>query len=108
MTKPITVTAIFLLAFAALFAAGSSRVSNVSHAQSGGFDRAQYANDSPFVEDQNLLPETGEVEVMIELKDEPTAKVYAQSLGNRSDRSVTAQERNQARGAARAQMARIQ
>jgi subtilisin family serine protease len=108
MTKTITVTAIFLLVIAALFAAGSSKVSEVSHAQSVGFDRTQYANDWPFVEDQNVLPETGEIDVMIELKDEPTAKVYAQSLGNRSDRSVTAQERNQARGAARAQMARIE
>ncbi len=44
---------------------------------------------------------------MIELKDAPTSRVYAQALGNRSDKAVNPQERAAAQGAARAQMARI-
>ena len=80
----------------------------VSHAQTG-FDRSQYANDTPQGELQSAddLPETGEFNVMIELKDLPTARVYAQALGNKSDRAANAQERNAARAAARAQQTQI-
>jgi subtilisin family serine protease len=80
----------------------------VSHAQTG-FDRSQLANDKPEGELQGAdeLPQTGEVNVMIELNDLPSARVYAQTLGNKSDNAANPQERNAARGAARAQMARI-
>lgn len=81
----------------------------VSRAQTGGFDRAQYANDKPVgdLEGQDVLPEEGEVNVMIELFDLPTTRVYAQTLGNQSDRAANPQQRAAAQGAARAQMARI-
>lgn len=82
----------------------------VSHAQSGGFDRSQYADDRP-VGDLNAvqdeLPESGEFNVMIELFDTPTSKVYSEALGNQSDRAANPQRRAAAQGAARAQMARI-
>ena len=78
-------------------------------AQTAGFDRAQYANDKPVgdLEGQAELPETGEFNVMIELFDPPTARVYAQALGNQSDRAANPQQRAAAQGAARAQMVRI-
>jgi subtilisin family serine protease len=81
----------------------------VSHAQTGGFDRSQYANDKPVGEfqAQDQLPETGEFNVMIELFDTPTSKVYSQALGNRSERAANPQDRAAAQGSARAQMARI-
>ncbi|HSD47054.1 MAG TPA: S8 family serine peptidase, partial [Pyrinomonadaceae bacterium] len=81
----------------------------VSRAQSLEFDRAQYANDRPAgeLETPDELPETGEINVMIELFDTPTARVYAQALGNQNDRAANPQERASARGAAQAQMARI-
>jgi subtilisin family serine protease len=91
-----------------VFAYLATRTDNVTHAQSDGFDRTQYADDNPvgaLQEDQ--LPESGEVDVMIELKDEPTARVYARALGNQSDRAANPQDRAAAQGAARAQMARI-
>jgi subtilisin family serine protease len=44
---------------------------------------------------------------MIELFDVPTSRVYAQALGNKSDRAANPQERALAQGAARSQMARI-
>src|SRR6185503_11173113 len=82
----------------------------VSHAQSVGFDRSQYADDTP-VGDLNSvqddLPETGEFNVMIELFDTPTSKVYSEALGNESDRAANPQRRASAQGAARSQMARI-
>ena len=81
-----------------------------SHAQTGGFDRAQYANDRPVGDlegGQEELPETGEFNVMIELFDAPTSRVYAQALGNQSDRAANPQQRAAAQGAARAQMVRI-
>jgi len=82
----------------------------VSHAQSGGFDRSQYADDRP-VGDLNAteddIPETGEFNVMIELFDTPTSKVYSDALGNQSDRAANPQRRAAAQGAARAQIARI-
>ena len=86
-----------------------TRPPDVSHAQTGGFDRAQHANDRPVgeLEGQDELPETGEFNVMIELFDEPTSRVYAQALGNRSDRAANPQQRAAAQGAARAQMVRI-
>ena len=96
----------FLLALG-LFAYLVSRTDNVTHAQSDDFDRAQYANDNPVGDLTEQLPETGEVDVVIELQDEATAKVYAHALGNQSDRAANPQQRAAAQGAARAQMARI-
>src|SRR5688572_15939460 len=80
----------------------------VSRAQTG-FDRTQYLNDRPEgeLQAQDDLPETGEFNVMIELFDLPTARVYAQTLGNKSDKAANPQERGAAQAAARAQMARI-
>ena len=80
----------------------------VSHAQSG-FDRTQYANDRPVgeLQAQDDLPQTGEFNVMIELNDLPSAKVYAETLGNKSDKAANPQERSAAQSAARAQQARI-
>src|SRR6185503_7782048 len=80
---------------------------DVSRAQTAGFDRTQYANDRPVADAQDQLPATGEVDVMIELVDAPTSKVYAQGLGNKSDRDANPQQRASAQGAARSQMARI-
>src|SRR5262245_59089263 len=82
----------------------------VSRAQTSGFDRSQYANDRPVGDleaAQDQLPETGEFDVMIELVDQPTARIYVQSLGNRNDKGANAQLRASARSSARAQMARI-
>ena len=81
----------------------------VSRAQTGGFDRSQYANDTPAgdLEGQDELPETGEFNVMIELFDAPTSRVYAQALNNQSDRAANAQQRAAAQSSARAQMTRI-
>lgn len=81
----------------------------VSRAQTGQFDRAQFANDKPVgdLQAQDDLPETGEFNVMIELIDLPTARVYAQALGNQNDRAANPQQRAAAQGAAQAQMARI-
>jgi subtilisin family serine protease len=84
-----------------------SRTDDVTHAQSDGFDRTQYANDNPVGDLEPQLSETGEVDVMIELVDVPTARVYAQALGNQSDRAANPQQRATAQGAARAQLARI-
>lgn len=58
----------------------------VSRAQTSGFDRTQYANDKPIEEPaaQDQLPDTGEFNVMIELFDPPTARVYAEALGNQT------------------------
>ena len=108
MSKRIPIQILPLLAALVLFAYLVTRTDNVTHAQSDGFDRTQYANDNPvgdFQEDQ--LPDTGEVDVMIELNDEPTARVYAQALSNQSDRAANPQQHAAAQGAARAQMARI-
>ena len=80
----------------------------VSHAQTG-FDRTQLANDRPVgdLQAQDDLPQTGEFNVMIELKDLPSAKVYAQTLGNKSDKAANPQERGAAQSAARSQTAKI-
>ncbi len=96
---------VFLLALG-LFAYLVNRTDNVTHAQSDDFDRSQYANDNP-IGDLDQLPETGEVDVMIELLDEATTRVYARALGNQSDRAADPQRRAAAAGSARAQMARI-
>src|SRR5215208_8327029 len=81
----------------------------VSRAQTSGFDRTQYAQDRPVgdLEGPDELPDTGEFNVMIELFDAPTSRVFAESLGNQSDRAANPQQRAAAQGAARAQMARI-
>ena len=79
----------------------------VSRAQTG-FDKTRYAADRPEGDlQQDALPETGEINVMIELVDLPTARVYAQTLGNKSDKAANPQERGAAQAAARAQQARI-
>jgi subtilisin family serine protease len=96
----------FLLALG-VFAYLVSRTDNVTHAQSDDFDRAQYANDTPVGDLEDQLPETGEVDVIIELQDEATTRVYARALGNQSDRAADPQQRAAAQAAARAQMARI-
>src|SRR5215510_3723401 len=103
MSKRIPMQLLAFLVALGLFAYLVSRTDNVTHAQSDGFDRAQYANDTPVGELTEQLPETGEVDVIIELQNEPTAKVYAQALGNQSDRAANPQQRGAAQGAARAQ-----
>jgi len=105
----ISLKALLLLLVLGLFTYLLMRQPEVSHAQTGGFDRAQYANDKPVgeLEGQDELPQTGEFNVMIELFDEPTAKVYAQALGNRSDRAANPQQRANAQAVARSQMVRI-
>src|SRR6185503_752758 len=107
MSRRISLQVLAFLLALGLFAFLVSRTDNVTHAQSDDFDRAQYANDTPVGDLAEQLPETGEVDVIIELQDEPTAKVYAQTLGNQSDRAANPQQRAAAQGAARAQMARI-
>ena len=109
MSRRIPLKFLSLLLALGLFTYAITQSDEVSRAQSGGFDRTQYANDTPAgeLEGQNELPETGEFNVMIELFDDPTSRVYAQALGNQSDRAANPQERAAAQGAARAQMARI-
>src|SRR5512145_64802 len=79
----------------------------VGRAQTG-FDRTRFAADTPQgeLQEQDVLPETGEFNVMIELVDLPTARIYAQTLGNKSDKAANPQERGAAQAAARAQQAR--
>ena len=102
MSRRMLLKTLSLLMALGLFTYLLTQTDEVSRAQTGGFDRSQYANDRPVgeLEGQAELPETGEFNVMIELFDEPTTRVYAQALGNRSDRAA-------AQGAARAQMVRI-
>ena len=110
MSRRISLKALSLLMALGLLTYLISQSDEVSRAQTGGFDRSQYANDRPVGElegAQDQLPETGEFNVMIELFDEPTARVYAQALGNRSDRAANPQQRAAAQSAARAQMVRI-
>src|SRR5687768_57714 len=78
-----------------------SNFDDATSAQTGGLDRTQYVNDTPVgdLPGPDTLPETGEVNVMIELFDLPTGRVYAEALGHRSDRAVSAQQRAAARGA---------
>lgn len=107
-TIPIQTLAVFVVV--GLITCFIIRPGEVSHAQTGQFDRTQYANDKPVGElegGQVDLPETGEFNVMIELFDLPTTRVYAQALGNQSDRAANPQQRAAAQGAARAQMVRI-
>ncbi|HYV10308.1 MAG TPA: S8 family serine peptidase [Pyrinomonadaceae bacterium] len=87
-----------------------TRPDEVTHAQSSGFDRSQFPDDKPVGDlntAQDQLPESGEFNVMIELFDTPTSKVYSDALGNQSDRAANPQRRAAAQGAARSQMARI-
>ena len=107
MSKRISLQILSVLMAMGLFIYLVSRNDDVTHAQSDGFDRTQYATDNPVGDLQEALPETGEVDVMIELFDAPTARVYAQALGNQSDRAANPQQQAAARGAARAQLARI-
>ncbi len=107
MSKRISLQILSLLMAMGLFIYLVSRNDDVTHAQGDGFDRTQYANDNPVGDLQDSLPETGEVDVMIELFDAPTARVYAQALGNQSDRAANPQQQAAARGAARAQLVRI-
>src|SRR6185369_9812850 len=109
MSRRIPLKALSLLMALAILTYLVARSDEVSHAQTSGFDRTQYADDKPTgdLQGQDELPTTGEIQVMIELFDAPTAKVYADSLGNRSDRAANAQQRNAARSAARAQVTKI-
>lgn len=109
MSLRISLKVLLLLLVLGLVTYLLTRPAEVSFAQTGGFDFAQHANDRPVgdLEGQVELPETGEFNVMIELFDEPTSRVYAQALGNRSDRAANAQQRGAAQSAARAQMVRI-
>src|ERR1051326_8484639 len=107
MSKRIALQVLSLLLALGLFAYLVTRSDNVTHAQSNGFDRTQYANDTPVGALQDQLPETREGHVMIEARDTPTAKVYAQILGNQNDRAANPQQRAAAQAAARSQMARI-
>ncbi|HEU4767709.1 MAG TPA: S8 family serine peptidase, partial [Pyrinomonadaceae bacterium] len=109
MSRRIPVKTLSLLLALGLLTYVLTRSDEVSRAQSGGFDRTQYANDKPAgdLASEDELPETGEFNVMIELFDLPTARAYAQALGNQSDRAANPQQRAAAQGAARAQMARI-
>src|SRR5215216_943328 len=106
--KMLLKTLSLLLAFGVL-AYLLAQFDEVSRAQTGGLDRSQYANDRPIgeLEAQDKLPETGEFNVMIELFDAPTSRVYAEALGNQSDRAANPQQRAAAQAAARAQLARI-
>src|SRR6185503_6606684 len=109
MSRRILLKALSLLMALGLLTYLVSQSDEVSRAQTGGFDRTQYSDDKPTGEllGQDELPTTGEVNVMIELFDAPSAKVYADNLGNRSDRAANAQQLNAARSAARAQMTKI-
>src|SRR5687767_4931845 len=109
MSRTIALKALSLLLALGLLTYLLTQTDEVSRAQTGGFDRTQFANDTPVgeLEGQDELTETGEFNVMIELFDEPTARVYAQTLGNQSDRAANPQQRAAAQGAARAQMVRI-
>ncbi len=107
MAKSTVLKLFSLLLAVGLFAYFLYKADDVTHAQSGGFDRGQYVNDAPTGDLEQQLPESGEVDVVIELDDEPTAKVYARSLGNRMDRAANFQERENAKGSARSQLARI-
>lgn len=109
MSRRIPIKTLSLLLALGLLTYFLTRSDEVSHAQSGSFDRTQYATDTPVgeLQSQDELPESGEFNVMIELTDLPTARAYAAALGNRSDRAVNAQQRASAQGAARSQMARI-
>ena len=109
MSRRIPIKALLLLMALGLLTYLITQSDEVSHAQTGGFDRTQYANDRPAGEfhSPDELPETGEFNVMIELFDPPSSKVYADTLGNRSDRAANPQQRAAAQSAARAQMVRI-
>ncbi len=109
MSCKLPAKALLVLAAVALLTYVLIQPDEITHAQTGQLDRTQYANDKPAgsLETQDELPQTGEFNVMIELFDLPTARVYAQTLGNRSDRSVSPQLRAAAQAAARAQLARI-
>jgi subtilisin family serine protease len=109
MSRRILLKALSLLVALGLLTYLITRSDEVSHAQTGGLDRTQFTDDKPTgdLQGQDNLPTTGEVNVMIELFDAPTSKVYADTLGNRSDRAANPQQRAAAQGAARAQMVRI-
>ncbi len=96
MSRSFPLKALSLLLALGLITFLLTQPDEISRAQTGGFDRSQYVNDRPVGglegQDQDQLPETGEFNVMIELKDVPTSRVYAQALGNRSDRAANAQE----------------
>jgi subtilisin family serine protease len=107
MSKRIYVMFLSILLAFGLFANMFSSIGPVTHAQQSGsqFDRTQIPNESPVGDLTEAPSQTGEVNVMIELVDDPTAKVYARTGGNNRGNS---QQHEQARGSARAQLARIQ
>ena len=77
MLRRIPLRALSLLfALALLLTYLITQQDQTSRAQTGGFDRTQYANDRPVGElepVQDELPDTGEFNVMIELADLPTS-----------------------------------
>src|SRR5688500_8545449 len=110
MSRSVPIQTLALLLVVGLLTLFIIQPGTVSRAQTGQFDRTQYADDKPVGDlegGQDELPETGEFNVMIELIDLPTTRVYAQALGNQSDRAANPQQRVAAQGAARAQMVRI-
>ncbi|MFN2405581.1 MAG: S8 family serine peptidase [Pyrinomonadaceae bacterium] len=110
MSRSVPIQTLALLLVVGLLTLFIIQPGTVSRAQTSEFDRTQYANDKPLGELEGRpdeLPETGEFNVMIELVDLPTTRVYAQALGNQSDRAANPQQRAAAQGAARAQMVRI-
>jgi len=83
MSRRTVLQALSLLLALGLLTYFLTQPDEVSHAQTGGFDRSQFANDKPVgdLEAQDELPETGEFNVMIELFDAPTSTVYSEALG---------------------------
>jgi subtilisin family serine protease len=110
MSRSVPIQTLALLLVVGLLTLFIIQPGTVSRAQTAQIDRTQYSNDKPVGElqgGQDELPETGEFNVMIELSDLPTTRVYAQALGNQSDRAANPQQRAAAQSAARAQMVRI-
>ena len=77
MSRRILLKALSLLMALGLLTYFVTRSDETSHAQTGGFDRTQYADDKPTgeLQGQDELPTIGEINVMIELFDAPTSKV---------------------------------
>jgi len=111
MSRKLLLKALTVLLCLGVLAYALLQPDDVSRAQTAGFDRTQYANDRPVTDseskDPDQLPDTGEVNVMIELKDLPTTRVFAQGLGSKGTKGANGIELAAARGSARAQMTRI-
>ena len=107
MSRRIPLQALSLLFALGLLTYLLTQSDQTSRAQTGGFDRTQYANDRPVADAQDQLPETGEINVMIELKDLPTSRVFSQGLGGKTAKGANSVQLAAARSSARAQMVRI-